>query len=88
MKIEIVSLALIKFLKSKVFSKKTKRRLNTVIIRFTSAYWCEIWTINSIIERKPKTFKSKIWIAVCEPVYDDEKKTWRRYSIKELQEQL
>jgi hypothetical protein len=51
-KAERASFALSKFLKSKCFSKKTKTRLYTAIIRPTLTYGCEIWTTISTTERR------------------------------------
>jgi len=57
---EGAALALNKFLKSKVFSKKTKARMYTSIIRPTLTYGCEAWTTTSNTERKFRTFDNKI----------------------------
>ncbi|KAE9525796.1 hypothetical protein AGLY_014022 [Aphis glycines] len=87
-KAERAAFALNKFLKSKVFSKKTKERLYTAIIRPTLTYGCEAWTTTSNTERKLRTFENKIWWVICGPLYDNEKGTWRRKYNKELQEEM
>jgi len=71
-KAERAAFALNKFLKSKVFSKKTKVRLYTAI-RPTLTYGCEAWTTTSKTERKLRTFENKIWRVICGPVHDNEK---------------
>jgi len=87
-KAERTAFALNKFLKSKVFSKKTKARLCTAIIRPTLTYGCEAWTTTSNTERKLRTSENKIWRVICGPVYDNEKGTWRRKYSKELHEEM
>jgi len=87
-KAERAAFVLNKFLKSKVFSKKTKARLYTAIIRLTLTYGCEAWTTTSNTERKLRTFENKIWRVICGAVYDNEKGTWRRKYNKELQEEM
>ncbi|KAL4126110.1 hypothetical protein QTP88_010339 [Uroleucon formosanum] len=82
-KAERAAFALNKFLQSKVFSKKTKARLYTAIIRPILTYGCEAWTTTSNTERKLRTFENKIWRVICGPVYDNEKGTWRRKYNKE-----
>ncbi|KAL4132173.1 hypothetical protein QTP88_009380 [Uroleucon formosanum] len=87
-KAERAAFALNKFLKSKVFSKKTKARLYTAIIRPILTYGCEAWTTTSNTEKKLRTFENKISRVICGPVYDNEKGTWRRKYNKELQEEM
>ncbi|KAF0762399.1 Reverse transcriptase domain-containing protein [Aphis craccivora] len=87
-KAERATFALNKFLKSKVFSKKTKARIYTAIIRPTLTYGCEAWATTINTERKLRTFENKIWRVICGPMYDNEKGTWRRKYNKELQEEM
>ena len=87
-KAERAAFALNKFLKSKVFSKKTKARLYTAIIRPILTYGCEVWTTTNNTERKLRTFENKIWRVICGPVYDGERGTWRRKYNRELQEEI
>jgi hypothetical protein len=67
-KAERAFFALLKFFKSKLFSKRTKIRLYTSIIRQILTYGCEIWTTTNITERRLKTFENKIWRKICSPV--------------------
>jgi len=57
---ERTAFALNKFLKSKLFSKKTKARLYTAIIRPTLTYGCETWTTTNNTERRLRSFENKI----------------------------
>jgi len=69
-------------MKSKVFSKKTKARLYTTIIRLTLTY--AIWVRGMdyrlplwySTERKLRTFENKIWRVIYGPVQYDEEGTW------------
>ena len=87
-KAERAAFALNKFLKSKLFSKKTKIRLYTTIIRPTLTYGCEAWTTTSNTERRLRTFENKIWRIICGPVYDNRAGAWRRKFNRELQDEL
>lgn len=60
-KAESDSFALSKFLKSKLFSKKTIAKLYTTIIRPTLTYGCEAWTTTSTTERRLRTFENRVW---------------------------
>jgi hypothetical protein len=80
--------ALSKFLKSKLFSKKTKTRLYTAIIRPTLTYECETWTTTNNTGRKLWTFENKIWRIICGSVYDNRTGAWRRKFNRELQDEL
>lgn len=68
---ERAAFALNKFLRPKLFSKYTKTRLYTAIIRPTLIYGCEAWTTTSTIERRLRTFENKIWRTICGPTYDN-----------------
>ncbi|KAE9523129.1 hypothetical protein AGLY_016470 [Aphis glycines] len=87
-KAERAAFALNKFLKSKLFSKKTKTRLYTAIIRPTLTYGCEAWTTTSITERRLRTSENRIWRTICGPIYDSVNLTWRKKNNKELQDEL
>jgi len=87
-KAERAAFALNKFLKLKVFSKKTKARIYTAIIRLTLTYGCKAWTTTINMERKLRTFENKTWRVICGPVYDNEKGKRRRKYNKELQEEM
>ena len=87
-KAERAFFALLKFFKSKVFSKRTKIRLYTSIIRQILTYSCEVWTTTSITERRLKTFENKIWRKICGPVKDPRTGQWRRKFNQELKEEL
>lgn len=78
------SFSLSKFLKSKVFSKKTKLRLYTAIIIPTLTYGHEIWTTTRVTVRRLRTFENKIWRMILEPVRDTKTNEWRRKFNKEL----
>lgn len=60
----------IRILKSKIFSKKTKARLHTAIIRFTLTYGYEAWTTTSNTEKRLRTFENKIWRTICGSIFD------------------
>lgn len=77
--------ALSKFLDSKVFSRA---RLYTALITPTLTYGCEAWATTGTTERILRTFENKVWRAMCGPVYDNGKETWRREYYKELQEEM
>jgi len=83
-KAERAAFALNKFLKSKLFSKKTKTRLYTAIIRQTLTYGCEAWTTTRTTERRLRTFENRIWRTICGPTYDSIIATRRRKYNKEL----
>jgi HSP90 family molecular chaperone len=85
-KAERAFFALLKFFKSKLFSKRTKIRLKTSIIRQILTYGCEVWTTTNIIERRLKTFENKIWRKICGPVRDTRTGQWRRKYNQELKE--
>ncbi|KAL4090626.1 hypothetical protein QTP88_025425 [Uroleucon formosanum] len=87
-KTERAAFALNKFFKSKLFSKKTKTRLYTAIIRHTHTYGCEAWTTTSITERRLRNFENRIWRTICGPTYDNVNAIWRRNYNKELQDEL
>lgn len=87
-KAERAAFALSKFLKSKLFSKKTKARLYIAIIRPTLTYGCETWRTTSNTERRLRTFENKIWRIICGPVYDNRTGVWRRKFNGELQDEL
>jgi hypothetical protein len=87
-KAESAAFALNKFLKSKLFSKKTKTRLYTAIIRPTLTYGCEAWITTNTTERRLRTFENRIWSTICGPIYGSVNLTWRRKYNKELQDEL
>jgi hypothetical protein len=59
---------LLKFFKSKLFSIRTKTRLNTSIIRPILTYGCEVWTNTSVTQRRLWTFENKILRRICGPI--------------------
>lgn len=69
--------ALSKFLKSKCFSKKTKARLYTMIIRPALTCGCKAWTITSNTGRRLRTFENRIWKPICGPVYENRTLLWK-----------
>lgn len=83
-KAEKASFSLSKFLKSKVFSKKTKLRLYTAITIPTLTYGYEIWTTTSVTVRRLRTFENIIWRMILEPVCDTKTNEWKRKFNKEL----
>jgi hypothetical protein len=71
-----------------LFSKKTKTRLYTAIIRPKLTYGYEAWTTTSTTERRLRIFENRIWRTICGPTYDNVNDIWRRKYNKELQDEL
>jgi len=71
-KAEKASFSLTKYLKSKLFSRKTKVNLYTAIIRPTLTYGCEVWPLTNKMEQKLMSFENKILRIICGPVYDND----------------
>lgn len=70
-KTERAAFALCKFLKFKCFSKKTKTRLYTAIIRLTLTYGCEAWTTTSNTIRRIRTVENKIYRRIYDFTYNN-----------------
>jgi hypothetical protein len=87
-KAERAFFTLLKFFKSKLFSKRTKTRLYTSIIRPILTYECEVWTTTSVTQRRLRTFENKIWRRICGPIKDPRIGQWRRKFNQELKEEL
>jgi len=83
-KAEKASFSLIKYLKSKLFSRKTKIHLYTVIIRPTLG--CEVWPLTNKMEQKLMSFENKILRFICGPVFDNNLGCWRRRINKEIRD--
>jgi len=69
-KAKMASFDLIKYLKSNLFSKRTKVHLYTAIIRPTLTYGCEVWALTNLMEQK-LMFENKILRIILSPVYDN-----------------
>ncbi|KAL4142816.1 hypothetical protein QTP88_005213 [Uroleucon formosanum] len=87
-KAERAFFALLKFFKSKLFSKRTKTRLYTSIIRPILTYGCEVWTTTIVTQRRLGTFENKIWRRICGPIRDPRTGQWRRKFNQELKKEL
>jgi hypothetical protein len=87
-KAERAFFTLLKFFKSELFSKRTKTRLYTSIIRPILTYGCEVWTTTSVTQRRLRTFENKIWRRICGPIRDPRTGQWRRKFNQELKEEL
>ncbi|VVC31914.1 Reverse transcriptase domain [Cinara cedri] len=86
-KAEKASFSLTKYLKSKLFSRRTKVHLfYTTIIRPTLTYGCEVWPLTFKMEQKLMSFENKILRIICGPVYDNDLGCWRRRTNKETRD--
>jgi hypothetical protein len=79
---------LLKFFKSKLFTKRTKTRIYTSIIRPILIYGCEVWITTSVTQRRLRIFENKIWRRICGPIRDPRTDQWRRKFNQELKEEL
>jgi hypothetical protein len=85
-KAEKASFSLTKYLKSKLFSRKTKVNLYTAIIRPTLTYGYEVWPLTNKMEQKLMSFENKIFRIICGPVYDNDLGCWRRRTNKGIRD--
>jgi sorting nexin-29 len=72
-KAERAFFTLLKFFKSKLFSKRTKTRLYTSIIKPILTYGCEVWTTTSVTQRRLRTFENKVWRRICGPIRSEDR---------------
>ncbi|KAL4147798.1 hypothetical protein QTP88_002147 [Uroleucon formosanum] len=86
--LEVDGISFQQFFKSKLFSKRTKTRLYTSIIRPILTYGCEVWTTTTVTQRRLRTFENKIWRRICSPIRDPRTGQWRRKFNQELKEEL
>jgi hypothetical protein len=86
LKAERAFFALIKYFKSKLFSRGTKVRLYMSIVRPTLTYGCEVWPMTVQIEQKLRSFENKVLRTICGPVFDTAINRWRRRKNAEIRE--
>ena len=86
LKAERTFFSLIKFFKSKLFSRGTKLRLYMSIVRPTLTYGCEVWPTTVQIEQKLRSFENRVLRIICGPFFDTEINRWRRRKNQELRE--
>jgi hypothetical protein len=86
LKAERTFFSLIKFFKSKLFSRGTKVRLYMSIVRPTLTYGCEVWPTTVQIEQKLRSFENRVLRTICGPFFDSEINRWRRRKNKEIRE--
>lgn len=72
LKAERTFFSVIKFFKSKLFSRGTKVRLYMSIVRPTLTYGCEVWPTTVQIEQKLKSFENRVLRTICGPLFDSE----------------
>lgn len=85
LKTEMAFFAMVKYFKSKLFSRCTKICLYITIIILTLTYGCEVWPMTTQNKRKIRSFENKIR-KMYSPVLDNTINGWRRRKNAEIRE--
>ena len=71
-------------LRSRMLSRATKTQIYTAIIRPVVLYGCETWRLTKESERRLEVFERSILRRIWGPVWDNERREWRRRHNEEL----
>jgi hypothetical protein len=77
-----------KVFKNKNVSKKLELRLKNTTIDKTLTCASETWTLTKRERKQMNIFERKVYRRILDPVYDNEKESWRILTNKELKNLL